>query len=152
MAESTRQQVLELLVQRVELIKRVNGYQTDAGKTVFFGEVPILGENDPEQAIAVVPDIEQPRWIQDGLKLQVQLPVNFAAIAKADLSAPYLVIEQLIADIKKAIERPDRYLDGLVNWPIERGPVRALQRETGSTTVGAAVTYGVRWDEGWGLP
>lgn len=147
-----RQSILETLVARLELIRTANGFDTDAGQKVHFGEIPALGPDDPAQIIAVVVGVEQSQWIQDGLKLQVGLPVNIVAIVNADLSQPYLAIEQVIGDIKRGIELPDRYLDGVLQWPFERGTVQTLQRESGSTYVGAAVTYLVRYEEGWGTP
>ena len=152
MATTRRQSILEVLITRLELVQVVNGFATDTGAAVYFGEVPALGFDDPEQAIALVVGVETPQWMQDGKKFQILLPVNIAAVAKADLSAPYLVVEQVIGDIKRAIELEDRYLGGLVEWPLERGPVQTLTREPGSTTVGAAVTFAIRYTEGWGNP
>lgn len=147
-----RKDVLEVLLARLALIRTTAGFDTNAGAAVYFGEVPALGENDPDQAIVLVPGVEEPRWELEGLALQTRLPVIIAAIAKADLSAPYLAIESLIGDIKRGIELEDRLLNGLLQFPMERGAVVGMPRESGSTTVGATVTYFVRIKEGWGTP
>ena len=147
-----RQSILETLVARVELILTSNGFDTDAGQKVHFGEIPEIGPDDPAQLIAVVVGVEQPLWMQHGLKAQIMLPVSIAAIVNADLSRPYLAVEQVIGDIKRAVELEDRYLGGLLQWPFERGTVQTLQRESGSTSVGASVSYVFRFEEGWGVP
>lgn len=147
-----RKSILEVLVGRLEAIRTSSGFDTDAGAKVYFGEVPALGESDPDQAIALVPGVEEPQWQVDGHAMRVRLPVHVAAIAKADLAEPHAAIESLIGDIKRAIELEDRTLGGLISFPMERGVVQAMPRESGSTTVGATLTYLVAWKEGWGNP
>lgn len=145
-----RQEILREFIERLETIAVANGYQTDAGQTLFIGETPALGEDDPAAAIAVLVGDEEPQY--QGEQLLIRLPYDVQAHVRADLDEPWLTVEQVIADIKRAVELADRTLGGLVKRQIERGAVRALPRESGSTTVGASVTYYAPYTEAWGDP
>lgn len=149
-----RRLILEALVARVEAIKEANGFETDAGESVHLGETPALGDDDPDQAISMVPGADEPKWSQHGKGFQIGLPIAFHAVAKASLEPKqaFWLIESLIGDIKRAVELEDRTLGGLLAWPMERGSVEGLPREPGSLTVGAAVNYTVIFKEGWGNP
>jgi hypothetical protein len=59
-------------------------------------------------------------------------------------------VEQIIADIKQAIETSDRGLGGLLARPLVRGRIRFSHREPGSTVVGASVEYRATFAESWG--
>jgi hypothetical protein len=146
-----RRNILAALTADVATIATANGFDTDAGLVVYVGEVPQLGDDDPDQAIAIIFGLEEPHWELPGKSVQIRLPIAICAVAKARTNA-YLVIESLIGDIKRAIEKEDRTLGGLLTHPLERGPVAWLPRESGSTTVGAAVNYVIRIKEGWGAP
>jgi hypothetical protein len=148
---STRRQlILEALKARVEAIRIAAGFATDAGLSVFLGERPALGPDDPETAIAIVAFDDVVR--AQGNKLFMAIPVGICAIAKADLDAPWVAIEAVLGDIKTAIELSDRTLGDLLRANFERGSTRTLDRETGSTTVGAMVTYELQYSETWGRP
>lgn len=145
-----RQEILREFIERLGAITKANGFQSDAGETVFIGEAPDLGEDDPTTAIAIVVGDEEPTY--QGEQLAIRLPYEIQGLAKANLEEPWVTIEEVIADIKKAVELPDRTLGGLVKRQIERQAVRALPREPGSTTVGASVTYIAPFVEVWGDP
>lgn len=146
---TTRQAILEELRLRVRTIAIANGFTTDAGGKVFLGEAPQLGEDDPDQAIALVVEDDD---VKDSGFLYVTLPVAVQALAKADLNEPWLAIEAILGDVKRAIELADRTLGGLLKHDLVRGPTRTLSREPGSTTVGVAITYRCQYLEGWGTP
>jgi len=150
MAASRRRLILEALKARVEEITVEHGFETDAGLTVFLGETPALGPDDSTTAIAIVIGEEDPRY--QGAKFLIRLPLAIQAIARADLDQPWLAVEDVIGDIKRAVELEDRTLGGLVKSDLERGSVQALEREPGSTTVGAEVVYFAIYSEGWGIP
>jgi hypothetical protein len=147
---SRRQGILEALLARVQRIERANEFQTDAGQRVYLGEAFELGPDDPVEAIALVVGEETPQY--QGENLFITLPVAIIALAKADLEQPWLAVEAVIADIKTAVETTDRTLGGLVRRQIQRGPVVTLERQPGSTTVGASVTYLSPYVERWGAP
>lgn len=154
-AASQRRQVIEALVQRLSDIQLANGFETDAGEAIYTGEAPQLGEGDPDQAIAIVIGEDQPRMAGPGFL--VTMPIHIHAVAKASLDDPWTPIEQVLADIKRAVEvaeedDPGRRLQGLLVGPLERGNTQTLPREAGSLTVGVAITYGVQLKEGWGRP
>jgi hypothetical protein len=153
---SRRRLILEAFRDRVSQITIAGGFLTDAGKVVFLGEDPTLGPDDPEEAIALVveedePDIQTPFGPGDGASVQVNLTIGVQALAKADLDAPLIAIENVIADIKKAVELDDRTLGGLIGG-IARRLTRPLDREDGSTVVGASVDYEIVYSEDWGDP
>jgi hypothetical protein len=158
MAASNRQQILEAIKARLETIaagEPVPGgdgllYDTDAGLNVFMLEAPALGEGTPDVAIAVLVGEDTVKWT--GMQCFVGLPVQVWALAKASLDAPWEALEQVLADIKRAIEQSDRTLGGLVKSRIERGATVTLEREPGSSTVGLGITYECPYTEVWGNP
>jgi hypothetical protein len=145
-----RYAILAALKARVEQITRSRRFETDAGLSVFLGERPMLGPDDPETAIAIV--VFDDVLKAQGTKLFMVLPVGICAIAKADLDESWAAIEAVLGDIKTAVELEDRTLGGLLRGPFERGQTRTIDRETGTTTVGVMVTYELQYSETWGAP
>ncbi len=143
---STRQLILAEITDRVETIRVASGFQTDAGAAVYVGEVPELGPDDPDVAIAIVARDESPR--ENDI---VEWPILLAAVTKvASPSAASGAIEAILADVKAAIETPgDQTLGGLVKW-IARGGRSAIPREAGSLTAGALIPYTVTFIDRWG--
>lgn len=150
MAASTREQILEVVLARLRAIAQVDGFSTNAGAAVYLGEAPALGPDDRDVAIVIGIGDDAVRY--QGEQLYLDLPLEIGALAKADLSAPYLAAEAVLADIKRAMELTDRTLGGLVKRQMERSPTRTLPREPGSTAVGVAITYVCPYTEVWGNP
>jgi len=150
MAASRRRLIMEAIKARVSEISVTHGFETDAGLTVFLGETPQLGPDDPQTAIAIVVGDEEPQY--QGAKFLIRLPLALQALARADLDQPWLAVEDVIGDLKRAVELEDRTLGGLVKSDLERRSVVAMEREPGSTTVGAEVTYLFTYSESWGAP
>jgi hypothetical protein len=150
MAASVRQRIIEAFLTRVLAIATADGFDTDAGRTVFLGEAPQLGESDPSEAIALVVGDDQVKY--QGVNLLIALPISIQALAKADLEQPWLAAEAVLGDIKRAVELADRTLGGLVQRQFERGTTRALPRVPGSTTVGIVIEYQAPYVEAWGNP
>ncbi len=149
---SRRELILHALLARVGEISATNGFNTDCGATVLLGEAPDLGPDDAPVVLAIVPQDDVPTFT--GMNIRTAWPIEFQAIADAskDISRAWLLVEQLVADIQRAIELEDRTLGGLVQKQFERGPIRRLEREPGSTTVGAAVPYVFPFVVAWGNP
>lgn len=148
---STRQAILTELLNRVSAIQVEHGYATDAGVTVFFGESPMLGPDDPTSAIALIvgdDQIDPASSLEDDIL--TRLPIDITAIAKADIVNPWATVEAVIADIKLAIETPDRTLGGLLTRGLQRGRTRSLDREPGATSIGAAIQYAATYLDAWG--
>ena len=139
---SERQRILEAFVAALETTARA----------VVLGAVVVLGEDDPEQVIAVVPDDDQIGQCSVGNKLFVSLPIAIHAVAKADLAEPWVAVEAMLATIKAHIETPDHKLGGRLKRPLQRAQTRTQAREPGSLTVSADVTYVVTYEETWGNP
>ena len=147
---SARQQALATLRTRVQGILVAEGFQTNAGGLVFLAEKPHLGPDDPGEAIAIEVLPDEPG--HQGEKVALTLPIAVQAIVKADLDDPGMTVEAVIADIKNAVET-DHDLGGtLLPRGLERGVTAQLDREDGSTFVGAAVGYRLRFTEDWGAP
>lgn len=146
MPDSLRQQRLEAAMVLLQAIEQPNGYQTNAGRAVFLGEAPALGEDDPDVALAIVPGDTQLRPHR-----MVDWPIEIQGVAKATLEQPWVAAEAALADIATAVEGADRTLGGLVKH-IEVGATRTLAREDGSTTVGFAQTYVLTYVREWGAP
>lgn len=150
MAASKRQLILEEFRRRLRAIKTEAGFDTNCGDTVMLGFSPELGPDDPDQAIAILSGEDALAW--HGQNIHVKWPIEVHALAKVDLDEPWIAIEQVVSDIKRAVELEDRRLGRLVKPFLERVSVRTLPREPGSTTAGAAVTYLVPLTEAWGDP
>ena len=143
MAKSRRQQVVEVIRERLQAITVANGFNTEAGAQVFLNESPAFGPDDPDVAVAVVIGEDDPAVL--GEHVLCRVPLEIQALAKVDLAEPWIAVEQVLQDIKRAIEleegtRP-RSLGGLLRSQLERGVTRTLEREDGSTAIGCGVTY-----------
>lgn len=151
-ADSTRKQILQVVLARLARISRVNGFATDAGQSVIVGEIAI-GPDDVDTAIAVVPGETGPLSQRQLHKAAETLPVQVAALARVsgwdDYANAWMRAEDVLSDIKAAIEQSDRELGGLA-IDIVRGPVLTLERGEGQTTIGCAVTYEITYATAWG--
>lgn len=148
MASSTRLRILEAMRAR---LRRVTVGATD-DTYVFLGETPDLGPDDPDIAIAIMPGDDAIR--RQGDKFLITLPIEIQALVKVELDHAHLKGEELLADIKTAIELDDdRSLGGLVTRDsMQRLTTRVLPRDEGMTSVGLGVTYTVDYQETWGAP
>jgi hypothetical protein len=135
---------------RLEMIRKDNGYQTDAGSRIYIGENPVLGEADPEASLAVV--VKETEVGHQGERVVETLPVEVQAIVRADASDPRATTEAVIADIKTAVEKDHDLNHTLIRRGLERGKTRPFPREDGSQYVGATVEYRLMYAEDWGRP
>jgi hypothetical protein len=154
---SQRQLILEEFRRRLQQISVANGFDTDAGAQVFLGEIPAFGPDDPDTAVAIEVGDDTPavqalgdRLTPSAEEFAIRLPANLQALASADLDAPYIAREQVISDLKRAIETGDAWPDSV--GEVSRGQTRSLDRDEGSTAVGAEVEYSVLYVETWGTP
>lgn len=150
---SKRQQILEAFRDRLKLILIASGYDTDAGENVFLGEEVTLGPDDPNIAIAI--DVGEDSVGQTHgptPTLQIQLPIEIQAVAVATMASPWIAVEQVLSDIKKAIELNSVTWLGDLVQELSRGSTETLERGEGSTTVGTSITYTVLMFEEWGTP
>lgn len=152
---SKRQEILAAMLSRLEVIRADSGFNTDAGREVFLNEMPSGGEDDPDEAIVMVVEDDEPRL--QGEHVLINLPLDIQAIVKAPatsraLRQAYLAAEGVLQDIKRAVELTDRRLGGLVKWQIDRGTTRTIPREPGSPYVGVAIRYALPYQEQWGRP
>lgn len=159
---SKRQAALLDLIARLEFITKAKGYNTDAGEHLFLGEAPTFGEDDPPAALAVLVAEDSPQT--SGGIIRIRTPIEIWAVVPATLEQPLLAVEAIIADIKEAVEieadgSVDRFLGtvtdqgrpyGTLPKGLERGSIRALRRQEGSTYVGAVVEYVAYFEESWG--
>jgi hypothetical protein len=145
-----RYDALSELRTRLRTIRAPDGFETDAGQLVFLGEEPVLGPDDPAAAIAIVVGGDEPRY--QGQSVVIFLPVEVQAHVRANVDDPWLTIEAVVGDIKKAIET-DHDLGGiLLPRGLERGTTRPKDRESGSAYVAAGVEYKLLFREQWGAP
>jgi hypothetical protein len=141
----------------VKGIQVANGYQTDAGLTVFLGEAPVLSENDATVAIAIEAGDEQPadasfgsRLSPSRMELPVTFPVEVHAYARVDLAEPVIAREAVIGDIKRCVENEEDWPDELK--ALERGDVSRFERADGTVAIGGMVEYLFTYVETWGAP
>lgn len=146
---STRPSILAEFLSRVSAIQVANGYATDAGLKIFFGATPELGPDDPAAALALL--VRDDSTLGDlGNDELTTLPVDVVALVKASGDQPWAAVEEVVADIKRAIETADRDFSGLLSKLLARGRTKVLSRGAGSTTVGAGVTYTATYLDQWG--
>lgn len=164
---SRRQQVLEVLLRRLQRITTANGFTTNAGQAAFLMLAPRTGPGDARELVAIrVGDDE----IQ-GQQAQVayRLPLECQALVDAEqLDAPWTSVEAVLRDLKRAVELPQegtaekalaeglrfREADGgrLLAGFLERGQTVTLERDPGSAVVGVSITYIAPLVERWGEP
>ncbi len=135
---------------RLENILVTNGYNTDVGQAVMLGEQPAFGPDDPSAVVALIVGADAPGY--QGEHVIVTLPVEAQAIVKADVDDPWVTVEEIIADIKKAVETDHDLGGALIPRGLERGATRPFDRESGSEFVGAGVEYRLMFKELWGAP
>ena len=148
---STRAAILAGIVTRLQAIDgTTDEFETTAGAHVVLGDVLALGPDDPDVVIGVLPQDDVVSY--QGEQLSIQWPIEIQAVVKVDLVDGWQVVEAVLADIKRAIELPDRTLGGLVRRQIERGTTLTLEREPGSSTMGVGIVYVAPYTEVWGHP
>jgi hypothetical protein len=82
-----------------------------------------------------------------------ELNIGVAAFVHAEsFDQPGLQLEDLVEDVKRAIEQQDRTLGGLTTGNIEATGCQVFEREIGSEQVGVLVTYMVPTADTWGTP
>lgn len=146
---SIRIDLLDTISARVRDIAVSRGYETDAGRRVYVGQAAELGPDDPATAIAIMlgeTEITEPSqgFVQEEIDLELQ------ALATGSADDPYRLAEMVAADLKRAVEQPDRTLGGLVHGQLSCVAQRMVPREEGVLTVGVAVLYRLRYLRRWG--
>lgn len=156
MSDSLRYRVIVAIKERLSAIQVERGFNTNAGLTIFAGEVPLLGEGDPDEAIAIVTSIDEPGY--QGENVVGVFPFEIQALVKVTAKVPLLAVENVVADIKTAVELGldedrKRNLNGIgIPFSFERGQTRVLDREPGSVDIGVGVLYRITLKEAWGHP
>ncbi len=159
MSSSVRQLVVEEIRRRAVRIKVANSFNTNAGDNVFLGEEVVLSADDGGVAIAiaigdvVVEDDVGMGTPTVGAELSCRMQVSVQAVAVVgDLEEPWISAEQLVQDIKNAMEDPDTdsFPDEVMDFGVPEDRDTTLERDEGSTHVGVAVNYEVLYIEKWG--
>lgn len=149
---SKRELAVQAIVTRLADVTVAKGYNTDAGSHIYEGEVPQLGPDDETAALAVTLDDDSVEARQ-GEHVICDLLVTVHAVIPDTLATPLRSVEAIVTDIKRAVEKTDRTLGGvLMNRGLTRGSTRVKRREVGSKVVGAAVEYRLQFGEVWGAP
>jgi hypothetical protein len=155
MADSIRKRI------RAEVNARMS--TGDAGERVqhrrrtlpVCGRAPKLGPDDPDCAIAIVSHDESPvllTWQSIG----GDWPIEIIGIANAspNRSEPWLLAEDVLADIRCAMELEDRTFGGALVSPqdMEVGAARTFERESAAEAIAVSQTYTFRTQRVWGHP
>lgn len=152
---SRRKRIIETLIQRLRTIRATAGYETDAGLYLYWGPV-VLGPDDPQMAIAVVPGTTETNPLQAGKKI-IAMPIEIHAVVREDtpqrgtMENSWAQAEAILSDIKRALEVADPEFDRLVA-DFTAGEVSPLPRQEGSTMLGLVAEYRVVYTEHWGNP
>jgi hypothetical protein len=119
---------------------------------VIVGEIAI-GPEDVAEGIAVVPGETGPLSQRQLMKAAETLPIQIAALARVlgwqDYARAWMRAEDILSDVKAAVEQDDRTLGGLA-IDVTRGPVLTLERGEGQTSIGCAIRYDVTYATSWG--
>lgn len=152
MSDSKRLQFLRAVKALLSTIRTNADFNTDAGANVFMGETVKLGPSDPTSclSISVLDDDPQNQHVNVASVMAIEVQAH----VKADLNEPILIVEQVIADIKVALEQEDRSLGGIVQKGsgLQRGGTRIIERPEGSEFMGAGIVYRGLLVEKWGNP
>lgn len=155
---SRRRRILEEFERRLNAINSNDAFETDAGDRIYLGEAPLFGPDDEDDAIAVMPATDELGAQQ--MKVIATLPIDVVVMARWNLQMEewsWTRVEQLLADVKRAIELdetqdPHRDLGGLLTGRLRRGPTIPLERVPGATSLGCAIRYFAPIAEAWGQP
>jgi hypothetical protein len=165
---SKRQGALADLAARLAFIQKDKGYNTDAGLKIFKGEWPRAGKDDAPAALVISVGDDAPSTT--GGSTRSETPIEVWAIVPVGTKDPLDAIEEIIADIKEAVEGSnddenvspsrDRFfavvvegqLIGTLPKGVRRGITRGMRRPDGSDYVGACVEYLAAFEEAWGHP
>jgi hypothetical protein len=159
---SKRETALLELRDRLAWITVKHGFNSDAGENISMGEVITLGPDDPPAALSIAVGQDSPTV--DGGVVRSSIPVEVQAFVPADIDAPIVALERLIADIKVAVEvegngqnaaidpSVDRALSGTLPLGLTRASTRPIPREEGASVVGVSVGYLLAIEERWGQP
>lgn len=147
-----RGQILQALKDRLTMIQRDAGYQTDAGKYVSLGRARVTGDDAFPRLSLVTGETQTPA---QGKGVQRRLPVTVEGLAKATKDDPLAAVEELLGDIKRALFLPaDKTLGGLLSGPegLEYGEERHIDVEEGGSFVGCQVDAVATYVEKYGEP
>lgn len=146
-----RATALAALRARLAQIRIANGFTTDAGAKILFGEDPVVGPSDPPAVLAIVVGDTSGETFE-GEVIPSSVPVSVQVIAPAGLGDPGLTIEAILGDIKTAVELTECLPECTGPLGIVRDGTTWLKREPGEPYIGAAVNYRILLREGWGAP
>jgi hypothetical protein len=153
MADSIRKRILLVVASRVAAITTENGFNTDAGRSVYIGGMPTLGPSDPDAVIAVIPQSQNAGLTQ--MHVAGEWPIDIVAVANASAQRDdhALLVEDVLADIQRAIELEDRTLGGLIGArDFSVGDTKPYDREPASDVVAVAQTYSFSVQRVFGSP
>jgi hypothetical protein len=155
MADSIRKRILAAVKSRLQQVTVANGFNTDAGLALVIGVLPKLGEDSPDAAIAVAPQEQTPVPLTP-IHVGGDWPIEIIAIANAsaNLEDPWFLVEDILADIQRAMELEDRTFGSALISPLdmEVGSTRVFGRESASEQVAVSQTYTFRTQRVWGNP
>src|SRR5690606_19313155 len=101
---------LQAVIDRLETIRKADGFATDAGLAVMVGDIAI-GPDDADVAVAVVPGEVQPLAQRTVGKVAEVFPITIAALARVeswrDTADAWMRAEDVLGDIHEAIETED---------------------------------------------
>lgn len=158
--DSICKRVLAEVEARIARITPENGFATDAGRTIFMGAIPQLGQDDPDAAIAIVPDDQEWETLGEHFRcdwmIAIYAVVNAVTLGGSEgRSRPWMLAEDVLADIKRAMEPatdPRRRMGGLLTGTLRRGPTRHFERQSGSEVIAKGQSYEHPVTEVWGHP
>jgi hypothetical protein len=144
-----RLRILQAIATRLQAITEPAGWWTNVGEAVFLGFAPALGEDDPPEAVAIVPaaDVQKSNLAKKSLTLTVDIHVLVRLRDRC-----WDRVERARADVMRAMESGDRRLGGLAVSHVTYEGTTMLPLESGGLDTGLIVTYAVPYTESWGDP
>jgi len=152
-APSRRRLIAEALLARIEEIKVASGYNTDAGLHVTYGKTA-SSDDDPKPSLALVSGASVVQDVNLELESTRRWVLAVSGLMDEDPTDP-AKIEDLVADIKRALFRPEDVVLGLGAFVVEledAGAEGVNDVEEGGKAVGCSVPLVVRYREGYGQP
>jgi hypothetical protein len=151
---SKRSQIIAAWKARLVAIAIGDGFETDAGLSVYVGFVPTLGEQDAELSLALTVGVDTvPNPLLKKGKAFVELLLTVTVLAKTASLDAWQVLEAGLADVKRAIEGPtDKTFGGLVTAEIERVAADGIGRGSGGQALSTSQAWKVSFQETIGNP
>lgn len=153
------QKVIEAVIARLETITTVNGFNSDAGLRAHWAVSNVGQVTAATPALVIWRDPEQRNNEDQSRRVDVELQLLVDALYYADQANAGIIVEQIRADVIRAIEKQDNGEGRSLAESGERlvgniwvGEIRPFARAQGVNAEGLQFVIEVRYPEAFADP